>query len=131
MQKFGLVVVGLICAGAMLTMQTSVAAKAKTVKDQVTLTSDLKVGSTVLKAGDYQVASDGKEITFKSLYRSVDDNSAVVDKKVKPVSVPCQTTPLQKKSDATQLNTAADPSGGTVLKGLTIRGSEVAFTVTN
>jgi hypothetical protein len=123
--------VGLLSAAALLGTQATVAARAKTFKDQVTLSSDLKVGSTVLKAGDYQVASDGTQITFKELVRSVDDSAQRVNTKVKAVSVPCQTKALPSKSATTQLDTAADPSGGTVLKGVTIRGSDVAFTVTN
>jgi hypothetical protein len=131
MRKLGMVVVGLFCAGALLSTQASVAAKAKTFKDQITLSSDLKVGSTVLKPGDYQVASDGSQITFKALVRSVDDSAQRVNTKIKAVSVPCQTKALPSKSATTQLDMAADPSGGTVLRGLTIRGSDVAFTVTN
>jgi hypothetical protein len=131
MRKLGMVVVGLLCAGALLCTQASVAAKAKTFKDQITLSADLKVGSTVLKPGDYQVTSDGSQITFKALVRSVDDSAQRVNTKVKAVSVPCQTKALPSKSATTQLDMAADPNGGTVLKGVTIRGSDVAFTVTN
>jgi hypothetical protein len=130
MRKSGLVLVGLLCAGVLLVgTQASVAARAKTVKDQVTLAGDLKVGTTVLKAGDYEVESDGTQITFKGLVRSVDDSAQRVDSKFKPVSVPCKTTTLPKKSKLTQLDTASDPGGGTVLKGVTIKGSDVAFTV--
>jgi hypothetical protein len=133
MRKLGMVVVGLLCAAAVLYTPASVAAKAKAkeFKDQVTLSSSLKVGSTVLKPGDYQVTSDGSKITFKELIRSVDDSAQRVNTKGKAVSVPCQTKALPSKSATTQLDTTADPSGGTVLKGLTIRGSDVAFTVTN
>jgi len=131
MRKLGTVVVGLLCAGALLATQASVAAKSKEFKDQVTLSSSLKVGSEVLKPGDYQVTSDGSKITFKELVRSVDDSAQRVNTKVKAVSVPCQTKPLPSKSTNTQLDTASDPNGGTVLKGLTIRGSDVAFTVSN
>jgi hypothetical protein len=113
-------------------MQASVAAKAKTVKDQVTISADLKVGTSVLKAGSYRVESDGSKITFQHLLPSVDGYEQLVDKKVQPVSVPCSTKPLEKKSASTSLDTQADAAGGTtVLKGLQIRGSEVAFTVTN
>lgn len=131
MQKLGFMVVGLVCAGALLCTQAPVMAKAKALKDQVTLTADLKVGTTVLKPGDYEVKVDGSTITFTHLHLSVDDSVPVKDSKFKPVSVPCQTKSLPSKSEDTQLDTAADPSGGTVLKGVMIRGSEVEFTVTN
>jgi hypothetical protein len=131
MQKLGLMVVGLVCAGALLCTQASVSAKAKTYKDQVKLTVDLKVGTTVLKPGDYRVTVDGSQITFTHLHASVDDSVPVVDSKFKPVSVPCQTKALPNKSEDTQLDTAADANGGTVLKGVLMRGSEVEFTVTN
>src|SRR5579864_373151 len=98
MRKLGTVVVGLLCAGALLATQASVAAKSKEFKDQVTLSSSLKVGSEVLKPGDYQVTSDGSKITFKELVRSVDDSAQRVNTKVKAVSVPCQTKPLPSKS---------------------------------
>jgi hypothetical protein len=54
-----------------------------------------------------------------------------VDKNFKPVSVPCSTKPLDKKSAHTQLDTASDTGGGAILRGLTIRGSDVSFSVTN
>ncbi len=130
MHKLGLLVVGLVCAGALVT-QAPVSARAQTVEDLVALTTDLKVGTTVLKPGDYQVAVDGTTITFTHLHLSVDNSVPVKDSKFKPVSVPCQTKALPNKSEDTQLDTAADPSGGTVLKGVLIRGSEVEFTVTN
>jgi hypothetical protein len=113
-------------------MQASVAAKAKTVKDEITISSDLKVGSSVLKAGSYRVESDGSKITFQHLLRSVDGNAQLVDKHEQPVSVPCTTKALDKKSASTSLDTQADAAGSaTVLKGVQIRGSEVAFTVSN
>src|SRR5579872_2497575 len=102
MRKLGFVVAGLLCAVGLLSMQASVAAKAKTVKDEITISSDLKVGTAVLKAGSYRVESDGSKITFQHLLRSVDGDAQ------------------------------ADPAGSaTVLKGVQIRGSEVAFTVSN
>lgn len=130
MRKFGMFV-ALLCAGAFFATQAPLAAKAKTVKDQVSISSDLKVGSTVLKAGDYQVTSDGKTVTFQELVRSVDNSAQRVDKGFKPVSVPCSTKPLDKKSEHTQLDTTADSGGSTVLRGLTIRGSDVSYSVTN
>ena len=129
MRKFGMFV-ALLCAGALFATQAPLAAKAKTVKDQVSISSDLKVGSTVLKAGDYQVTSDGKTVTFQELVPSVDNSAQRVDKNFKPVSVPCSTKPLDKKSAHTQLDTA-DAGGSTVLRGLTIRGSDVSYSVTN
>lgn len=131
MRTLGMVVVGLLCTGVLMTTQATVSARAKTVKGEVTLVADLQVGSTVLKAGDYQVTADGSKITFQELYRSVDDNTQRVDTKVKPVSVSCSTKPLTKKSDATQLDTTSSGSGPAVLKGLTIQGSDVSFNVTN
>jgi hypothetical protein len=131
MRKLGFVVMGLLCTVGLLSMQASVSAKSKTVKDQITLSSDLKVGATLLKAGSYQVESDGKQITFQQLMRSVDDSAQIVNKHVKPVSVPCQTKALDKKSASTSLDTQADAAGAAVLRGLEIRGSDVAFTVSN
>lgn len=129
MRKFGLFV-ALLCAGALFATQAPLAAKAKTAKGEVSISSDLKVGSAVLKPGDYQVVSDGTTITFKHLQRSVDDGAQLVDKKFKPVSVPCSTKTLDKKSQSTELDT--DTAGGTaVLKGLTIQGSDMSYSVTN
>ena len=129
MRKLGFVVMSALCAVGLLTMQASVSAKEKAAKDQITISSDLKVGGTVLHAGSYQVESDGKTITFQHLLPSVDGSPQSVDKHQKAVSVPCQTKTLPKKSPSTSLDTQADPSGAAVLRGLEIRGSEVAFTV--
>ena len=114
MRKPLAVLLGLFVAAIVLAAQTHSNMEEKTAKDSVTLTSDLKVGSTVIGPGEYTVVCDTKTITFT---RKSD--------KVKSAEVPCKGTLMPTRADRTVLHTSTDPSGTRVLDKFLLRGSNV------
>src|SRR5262252_2911750 len=64
MRKPLLVALGLLLMIGTLVAQTHDNAAEKKVSDVVMFTTDVRVGSTVLKAGEYRVACDTKKVTF-------------------------------------------------------------------
>jgi hypothetical protein len=83
-------------------------------KDSVTLTADLKVGTTMLSPGEYAVQCDTKVVTFTRK----DNNKKVVE-------MPCKGTMLPKKVESTVLHTSTNAAGERVLDKFFLRGSNV------
>jgi len=126
------VIVGLILSTALIGAQASqTPAKVKKVRQQVEFTEDVKVGSTVLKSGYYQVVSnDNQELTFtRMLQDSGYSGQFIFDKKTKPVVVKCTIAVLEAKSRGTRLDMPADASGVHVLKSLTLDDTNITFTI--
>jgi len=122
---------GLMVASSLVAAQTKSPA-IKKVKDQVTFSEDVKVGSTVLKAGRYEVSSsaDGGQLTFRRMVPDVSYPSHFnYDVKEKPVVATCTATPLPEKVRGTAMDLPADGSGVKVLKSLTLDGTNVTFTI--
>jgi hypothetical protein len=106
--------IGLFVAAVVLAAQTHDNLDERTAKDSVTLTSNLKVGPTVLGPGEYTVQCNTKTITFT---RKSD--------KVKSAEVPCKGTLMPHKADHTVLHTSTDANGLRVLDRFLLRGSNV------
>ena len=106
--------IGLFVAGVVLAAQTHRNTDEKVAKDSLTLTSNLKIGSTVIGPGDYTVQCDTKRITFT---RKSD--------KVKSADLPCEGTLLSHKAEQTALHTSTNRNGERVLDRLYLRGSNV------
>jgi len=126
------VIVGLILSTALIGAQASQTPdKVKKVRQQVEFTEDVKVGSTVLKSGYYQVVSnDNQELTFtRMLQDSGYSGQFIFDKKTKPVVVKCTIAVLEAKSRGTRLDMPADASGVHVLKSLTLDDTNITFTI--
>lgn len=125
------VFVGLILASAVLGAQAAqTPAKVKDVRQQITLSQDVKVGSTVLKSGKYEVSSKNQELTFRLLVQ--DPAYAyqwIRDTKFKPVVVKTTPTVLDEKSKSLQLDTTPDTAGVPVLKAITLDDTNVKFTI--
>ena len=124
------VAVGLILASALVGAQAQNPVKIKNVRQQISLSQDLKVGDTVLKSGRYEVSSDDKGLTFRHLVQ--DPAYAyqwIRDSKFKPVVVKVTPTVLDTKSKSTQLDTAQDGAGVVVLKAITLDDTNVKFTL--
>ena len=122
------VVAGLILAGALVGAQAA-QTPVKKVKKQIVLSEDLRVGSTVLKSGRYEVASDDKGLTFRRMVQDVAyTDQWNLDMKEKPVLVKCSVTVLDAKSHGTQFD-LADGSGARVLKAITLEDTNVKFTI--
>jgi hypothetical protein len=129
--KVASVIVGFFVAGTLVGAQAAQSpVKVKKVRQQITLSQDVKVGSTVLKAGKYEVASDEQGLTFRHLIQdSAYTEMWIRDSKVKPVVVKATATVLEAKSRSMQLDTTADPSGVPVLKSITLDDTNVKFTI--
>lgn len=125
------VVVGLIVASSLVGAQAAqTPAKIKKVRQQITLSQDLKVGSTVLKSGRYEVSSDDQGLTFRAL---VPDSAYayewIRDNKFKPVVVKATATLLEAKTRGMQLDVTPDSSGVSVLKAISLDDTNIKFTI--
>ena len=130
--KFLSVIVGLTLATAFVGAHAPQnAGKIKKVRQQIEFSEDVKVGSTVLKKGYYQVVSnDNQELTFTRLLQdSSYSGQFLFDKKTKPVVVKCTVEVLEAKSRGTRVNMPPDASGVPVLKSLTLDDTNVTFTI--
>ena len=124
------VVAGLFLATTLVGAQAAQApVKIKNVRQEISLSQDLKVGVTVLKSGQYQVSSKGQELTFRRLMQDPAYGGQWIPTRDKAVVVKCTVTTLVEKSRGTQLDTAADESGVAVLKSITVDDTNVKFTI--
>jgi hypothetical protein len=117
MRKFLALVIGFGFVTVILAAQTHDNRIEKAVKDSVTLTSNLKVGPTVIGPGDYRVVCDTRTITFT---RKSDGSKAV--------EVPCKGAFMAEKAKSTTLYMSVDSSGARVLDKLYLRGSNIEHT---
>ena len=123
------VVVGLALTTPLVAAQSQAPVKIKDVRQEVSLTQDVKVGTTVLKSGQYQVSSKGQDLTFRRLMQDPAYGGQWIPTRDKPVVVKCTVTTLVDKSRGTQLDTAADTAGVPVLKSITLDNTNVKFTI--
>ena len=122
------VVVGLVLASALVGAQAK--PQIKKVKEQVTFSNDVKVGSTVLKSGKYEVASSDQGLTFRRMVQDITYPSQWnYDMKVQPVVVKASVTLLEAKSKGTQMDMPVDSTGVAVLKTITLDDTNVKFTI--
>jgi hypothetical protein len=129
MSKSLLVVVGLMVAGSLVGAQAA-QPKVKKVKGLVSFAQDVKVGSTVLKAGKYEVSSNDQGLTFRHMEADITlTGNWHYDPKEKPVTVKCKTTVLDAKIRGTRMDLPADSSGALVLKTITLDDTNVTFTI--
>ena len=125
------VVVGVMVAGALVGAQAK-SPEIKKVKQEVTFSDDVKVGSTLLKSGRYQVSSSatGTELTFRRMIRDVAYPGVwVFDMEQQPVVAKCTVTALAAKNKGTSLDMPDDGAGGRTLKALTLDGTNLTFTI--
>jgi len=124
-------VVGLVVASSLVGAQAAqTPAKIKKVRQQITLSQDVKVGSTVLKIGRYEVSSDDQGLTFRHLVPdSAYADQWTRDSKFKPVVVKATATLLEAKSRGMQMDVTADSSGVSVLKAISLDDTNIKFTI--
>lgn len=114
MRKILPVLAGLFVATVVLAAQVHDNMEEKTAKDSLTLTSNLKIGTTVIGPGEYTVQCNTKTVTFT---RKSD--------KVKSAEVPCKGMLMPDRADTTVLHTSTDRHGLRVLDKFYLRGSNV------
>jgi len=123
------VAAGLALSTTLVAAQSQAPVKIKDVRQEVSLTQDVKVGTTVLKSGQYQVSSKGQDLTFRRLMQDPAYGGQWIPTRDKPVVVKCAVTTLVDKSRGTQLDTAADTAGVPVLKSITLDNTNIKFTI--
>ena len=124
-------VVGLVVASSLVGAQAAqTPAKIKKVRQQITLSQDVKVGSTVLKSGRYEVSSDDQGLTFRHLVPdSAYADQWTRDNKFQPVVVKATATLLEAKTRGMQMDVTADSSGVSVLKAISLDDTNIKVTI--
>lgn len=134
MRKPLLVILGLLFAIGTLVAQTHENAGEKKVSDVLLFTTDVRVGSTVLKAGEYAVACDTKTVTFTLRYLAKDQEwintldpverlNALKSDKV--LETPCVGKDLGAPADRTVMQLGPAKDGARPLETLCLRGSTI------
>ena len=123
------VVVGLMVATALVGAQAA-QSPVKKVRKQITLSLDVKVGSTVLKTGKYEVSSNDQGLTFRRMVQDAGyPDQWSYDMKETPLVVKVTATVLEAKSKGTLMDMPADSSGARVLKSIVLEETNVKFTI--
>ena len=135
MRKSITVALGVLLAGSLVFAQSHDNMTEKTAKDIVTFTSDVRVGTVMLIAGEYKVACDKNTITFTRLVAGSKDQEqkdlldpmsrAQQVSNTKALEVPCKGAQLKEKVKTTVAQIAVDKDGTKYLEKLLLRGSNV------
>jgi hypothetical protein len=126
MRKLVLSVLSILCVVGVLA-SAHIQAAGKKYNDQITLSTDVKVGGQTLKAGDYKITCDDNSVTFVRLVPTSDDPGHLKNSGDKPVVVQATTSPLTKKVTDTEFDSPAGADGAHVLATLRVRGSSVEY----
>jgi hypothetical protein len=127
MRKSLALVLGVLLVGAVVMAQTHNNMTEKKVTDEFTIPSDIKVGTHLLKAGDYRVSCDTKTITFSLItVRSGRDSYLT-----KVLEVPCEGKELSARRENTELVIPPNKEGVPVLQKLYLRGSNIEHVFPN
>ncbi len=118
MRKLGFVLIVLL-AFLPLVAQSHPAAHEKKVSDEITISTDLKIGGNVLTAGRYRIVCDHVTMVFTN-----QDNG-------KKLEIPCKGSELKAKSAATEVYTVTAPDGMRVVEKLYLRGSTIEHVFAN
>ena len=137
MRKSFLVALGLFLMMGTLIAQTHDNATEKKVSDVIVFSTDIRIGTTVLKAGEYRVACDSKTITFTRLASAKDAEwiggldpveQLMVKSNTKALEVPCKGKALSSASENTVVQIVTDKDGVRSLDKLLLKGSNVEHT---
>lgn len=116
-RKSFLFLVGFVVMVASLAAQTHDNMKEPLANDTVVFSSDVRVGTTMLAAGEYRVACDRETVTFT---RKSDGQ--------KVLAVKCQGKDIGKKSEDTRVGTNVDAKKVRFLETLQLKGSTIEHT---
>jgi len=113
MRKFLLITASLVFVSAIVAAQ-HVNMSETPAKGNLTVASDVMLGTSVLKAGDYRFSCDRENITFS--------NQATGKTELK---VPCKGHEMQTPAAETVMHVTTDASGKKVVTKLLLKGSNV------
>lgn len=116
---------GLLLTTGLLLAQDHNNATEKIAKSDVTFTSDIRVGTQTLKAGDYKVVCDSKMVTFSRIDHPAAGDTSGRDKIVKVLEAPCKGKELKSAAESTLVQTNVDKSGVRYLETLLLKGSTI------
>ena len=106
----------------------------KKVGDVLLFTTDVRVGATVLKAGEYRVACDTKKVTFTRQALAKDQEwintldpveRLAVQKSEKALEVPCLGRDVGANAENTVIQLGTEKDGVRTLEKLYLRGSNI------
>ena len=117
MRKLFLFALGLMMTAGILMAQDHNNVTERRASAQITFSTDTRVGTTVLKAGEYEVSCDRQKVKFVRL----------TDGK-KMLEVPCKGTELSAKQNDTRTSTIEGKDGVRVLTSLILEGSNIKHT---
>jgi hypothetical protein len=114
--------------------QTHDNAMEKIASDVITFTTDVRVGTTVLKAGSYKVDCDSKTMVFTRLVSGKDQEwvdtldpveRLAVLKSAKALEIACKGKLLSAPSESTVMQMTTEKDGVRTLDKLLLHGSNV------
>lgn len=111
MRKFLFLGLALSLTTAVVLAQSHNNDSEKTVKQRITFATDVSVGGTVLKAGEYRVQCDREKITFNGSGGKGE--------------FPCQGEELSAPSDRNEVHTSQGSNGTRTLSKLLLKGSNI------
>ena len=117
MRKLGFVLIVLLAFLPLVAQSHPVSHKK--VSDEITISTDLKIGSNVLTAGRYRIVCDHVMMVFTN-----QDNG-------KKLEIPCKGSELKTKSAATEVYTITAPDGTRVVEKIFLRGSTIEHVFAN
>jgi hypothetical protein len=118
MRRFLFLAVGLLFAATTFVLaQGHNNTTEKTVRATILLTSDVKFGNTVLRAGEYKVTCDLETIVFSE--------STNRDRDAQTFKFPCKGKELAAPSSHTEVDTTVDSTGAQVIQRVLLKGSNV------
>lgn len=117
MRKSLAIAVGFLLAAGIVLAQVHNNGTERKAKDQIEFVTDVRVGTTMLTAGTYEVSCDTEKITFLRL----------VDRK-KVLEVPCQGEQLSEKRLNTEVEVTVDKNGVASLQKLILGGGNISHT---
>jgi hypothetical protein len=120
--------IAVLLAGAVVVAQTHNNMVEKKVSEEIRLSTDLKVGSQVLKAGLYRVACDRETIRFSRIETVPGSIFTTV---TKVLEVPCQGKDLGARRERTELSMPVGKDGVPFLEKLYLRGSNIEHVFPN
>jgi hypothetical protein len=135
MRKVLLLAIGFGSVVGVLAAQEHTNLTEKRAKDVIVFSSDTKVGTTMLKAGEYRVVCDTRKVTFNLLVEANDrERMSVLDPNTQQLvigankaalEVECKGRELGTARKDTQVETVVGADGVRYLDKLYLRGSTV------
>ena len=123
MRKSLSLVLAVLLVGAVVLAQTHNNTTEKKASAEVTFTSDVMVGTHLLKAGRYQIACDTKTVKFSLISTDAREGGFISMKKV--LEVPCDGKQLEARHVHTEMSLPPNKDGVPVLQKLYLDGSNV------